>query len=197
MLLFVLSAFAVDLDPWLRDVESQLDAAVPSLRTCVTYSKVVSSRHIDILAFELRYRGDGQAQVVGVGQTRMESWITRCMALRLSETSWPEAPIAPATVGFTLHIEQLTPGCLRRRVTGAGEDLSAHFEAAFRLDEAGYLVQSRVVGGDHLGELRDCILNDVERVRFPTGYPGTAPIWIIVEHRRAVAVVESPRVRSG
>lgn len=201
-------------------MESELDVARPSLRTCVTYSKALDSDHTDILAFELRYGKEGQARVVAVDQTMMESWITRCMAQRLTERSWPEAPIAPATVGFTLNIAQLTPmreapvflahpmpsgfssvaslpfdrvrltvhkrvkigpRCLRKRVDGGGEDVSAHFEAAFVLDESGYLVRSRVVGGDHLGELRDCILDDIERARFPSGYPATAPVWIIVE----------------
>ncbi|GDX79931.1 hypothetical protein LBMAG42_17420 [Deltaproteobacteria bacterium] len=220
VLLFVLSAFGADVDPWLREVESELDAAVPSLRTCVAYSRAVDEDHTDILAFELRY-GEGKApRVVAVDQTMMESWITRCMALRLTERSWPTAPIGSANVGFTLNIAQLAPlrespvflahpmpsgftsvaalpydmvrlsvnkrvkigpRCLRTRVDGAGEDLSAHVEAAFTLDSAGYLERGRVVGGEHLGALRECILDEIEHARFPAGYPATAPIWLILE----------------
>lgn len=219
MLLFVLSALAADLEPWLREVESGLDAAVPTLRTCVTYSKAVDKDHTDILAFELRYDEDGRARVAAVDQTMMESWITRCMALRLSERSWPAAPFSPANVGFTLNIAHLAPvreapvflahpmppgfastaaltydmvkltarsvkigpKCLQTRVDAADEDLSAHIEAAFELDESGYMERSRVVGGDHLGPVRACILDEIEHVRFPTGYPATAPVWMILE----------------
>lgn len=232
MILLLLSAHAADMPTWLTAVETRLEAALPTLRSCVTFTHAVAPDDPELVHFALVYDGGRQARVTVEDTSFEPRHVATCIADKLGLSAWPEPPHRPAAAGFTLALSsesvrrlgapftapplpaELAPDaalgldafrlrvgkikfgarCLQPRVVGKAEDISARFEVLAQLQADGSLKLSEITGGAADTSLRTCLAEELERARFPAGYPATPPTPLVVEMtaRRTGAALSGP-----
>lgn len=232
ILLFLFPALAAEPSPWLSTVEARLDSALPTLRSCVTFTHAVQPDRPERVHLELVLDSGRPARVTVEDTTFEPRHVATCIADKLRLSNWPEPPHWPAAAGFTLALGteevhrlgavfaapplpaeladtaalgreafRLRLGkikfgarCLRSRVVANAEDISARFEAQSQLQADGRLKLSEVTGGAEDATLRTCLVEELERARFPAGYPATPPAPLVVEMtaRRTGAALSGP-----
>ena len=71
--------------------------------------------------------------------------------------------------------------CLHSLVVTQSDHTSGRLVVRYRVGEGGGLERESVRGPEELGEVRECVLKELDKVRLPEGYPDTRPLVITVE----------------
>ncbi len=104
MLWLWFAAQAAEVAPWLAAVEQEVDAALPALRSCVTFTHAVDPEYPELARFELAYAPSAVPRVVLKDATFEEGRVSSCLATALTRRVWPGPPYRPSAAGFTVSV---------------------------------------------------------------------------------------------
>ncbi len=71
--------------------------------------------------------------------------------------------------------------CIHSLVVGESDHTSGRLVVRYGVGDGGDLERKSVTGPEELGEIRECVVTELDKVRLPEGYPDTRPLVVNVE----------------